>query len=147
MEEIIAALGDNAWTLAGATILGIAGSTGASTLITQMSESRRSGKAFKREKRESAIKAAAEARATFLSYGDATTWSAIDPVRDAALMEAESAVHVAVASTGHKNTYELARTFIDTGVKYAAHHEETSREKLDDSFKALMQELVRKIPG
>jgi len=147
LEDLIAALGDNGWAIAGAVILGVAGSTGASTVITEYAASRRAGKTFKREIREKAIRATADARAVFLKYGDDETSEAVDPERDVALMEAESAVHAAVASTGHTDTYDKARTFLDTGLKYAAHNEETPRENLDDSFKALMKALVDKLPG
>lgn len=147
LEELVAALGDNGWAIAGAVILGVAGSTAASTLITEYAASRRAGTTFKREVREKAIRATADARAVFLSFGDQAEWDDLDPARDTALMAAESAVHSAVASTGHADSYDKARSFIDTGVKYAGHNEDTSREDLDDAFKALMKALVDKLPG
>lgn len=147
LEELIAALGDNGWAIAGAVILGVTGSTAASTFITEFAATRRTGTTFKREVREKAIRATAEARAVFLGFGDRAEWEDLDPERDAALMAAESAVHSAVASTGHAATYDKARTFIDTGVKYAGHNEETSREDLNDAFEALMKALVDKLPG
>jgi biotin synthase-like enzyme len=147
LEELIAALGDNGWAIAGAVILGVAGSTAASTLITEYAATRRAGTTFKREVREKAIRATADARAVFLNFGDQVDWDDIDPARDTALMAAESAVHSAVASTGHADTYDKAQAFIDTGVKYAGHNEETSREDLDDAFKELMKTLVDKLPG
>lgn len=147
MDELLAALGNNPWGIAGAVIFGVAGSTSASAFITEFASSRRATKAFKREVREKAIRATADARAVFLKWGDSETWTPVDPERDAALLDAESAIHVAVASTGHTATYDKARAFLDRGMKYAAHHEYTSRQSLDDDFKALMKVLVDKLPG